>query len=168
MFAAIFFSLPVMVGRIRGPAMTAAWNNVAFGQTDPEYIVHHMPGIIARSKPLLASVIGANLPQLLLAIPCVLFTGCFPVLYRNTESRRTLLLMLAFLVSVLFALLGWFVSQSLFPVQFMWYTSNGAPWPEFDIISEGYTLKAATASFVTCAVLISVLFSLRCFPSSPE
>ena len=168
MFAAILFGLPAMVGRIRGPAMTAAWNNVAFGQADPEYIVHQMPGIIARVKPLLAAVIGANLPQLLLAIPCVLFTGWFPVPYRTTESPRTLLLMLAFLVYVLFALLGWFVSQSLFPVQFMWYNSNGARRPEFDIISEGYTLKAATASFVTCAVLISVMSLLPFSRFSPE
>ena len=76
MLLAILVGLPAMVRRISEPAMTAAWNNVAFGQADPAYIVDRMPGIITRVKPLLASVIGANLPQLLLAIPCLLCTGC--------------------------------------------------------------------------------------------
>jgi hypothetical protein len=161
MLAACLVVLTATLRSIGGGALTAAWNNVGFGQFDPVYLASAMPGIFDRRQSLLGTIVLANLPQMAVALSYIAVSRLLTVIARIKASMPLWPVHAAALAA--FALLQWFVSQSLFPVRFQWYDSNATRRPEYDVVSEGYSFRAIVASFVLYFAIILVAIALPLF-----
>lgn len=157
MFATVPPALLFTVRSIGENNLAAAWNNIGFGQVDPVYLATALPGIVDRDKSLSSTIIVANLPQLLVSILYLGYSRLLASIPPASDNSRSFMpLLLTMPIITAFACLRWFVSQSLFPVLFKWYNSNGTRYSKFDVINIGYSLRAIVATFVLYSVLALV------------